>query len=194
MIILHNRVKLSEWCFIQRQSKRQVVFTNGCYDLFHAGHATFLASLRDSCPPENHRLIVALNDDDSIRRLKGSGRPLNSLEDRARVMGAVRHVDCVTSFAENTPLEIIKFLKPDVLAKGGDYQGVPIVGEKEVLEWGGYVLKLDLYEGVSTTTLCKKVLKSEPVEGVDTFQPATHEHGSGGLTADEVDGVRLGDP
>jgi D-beta-D-heptose 7-phosphate kinase / D-beta-D-heptose 1-phosphate adenosyltransferase len=127
----------------------QVGFTNGCFDIVHAGHVALLAAARAQCD----RLIVALNSDPGVRRLKGPKRPVNPLADRSAVIGAVEAVDAVISFDEDTPIELIRRLKPDVLVKGGDYTIEGVVGAPEVQASGGRVVLVDLIEGHSTTRL-----------------------------------------
>jgi D-beta-D-heptose 7-phosphate kinase / D-beta-D-heptose 1-phosphate adenosyltransferase len=135
----------------------KVGFTNGCFDIVHAGHVALLAAARAHCD----RLVVALNDDSGVRRLKGPKRPVNGLEDRAAVIAAVEAVDAVISFADDTPLELIRRLAPDVLVKGRDYTVDTVVGAKEVQEAGGRVVLVDLVEGHSTTSLIDAI-RSEP--------------------------------
>lgn len=127
----------------------RVGFTNGCFDIVHAGHVALLAAARAQCD----RLIVALNGDPGVRRLKGPERPVNRLADRASVIAAVEAVDAVISFDEDTPLELIRRLEPDLLVKGGDYTIETVVGAAEVEAAGGRVVLVDLVEGRSTTTL-----------------------------------------
>jgi len=127
----------------------RVGFTNGCFDIVHAGHVALLAAARAQCD----RLVVALNDDAGVRRLKGPQRPVNPLADRAAVIAAVEAVDAVISFAEETPIELIRRLKPDVLVKGGDYTVDTVVGADAVQAAGGRVVLVDLVEGRSTTRL-----------------------------------------
>ncbi|NHN87718.1 bifunctional D-glycero-beta-D-manno-heptose-7-phosphate kinase/D-glycero-beta-D-manno-heptose 1-phosphate adenylyltransferase HldE [Acetobacter conturbans] len=124
-----------------------VGFTNGCFDILHPGHISLLAAARAECD----RLIVALNDDASIRRLKGETRPVNMLESRAAVMAAVRYVDAVVAFTEDTPLETILALMPDVLVKGSDYRPEDVIGGREVTASGGRLFLADLQAGHSTT-------------------------------------------
>jgi D-beta-D-heptose 7-phosphate kinase/D-beta-D-heptose 1-phosphate adenosyltransferase len=124
-----------------------VGFTNGCFDILHPGHVALLAAARAQCD----RLIVALNSDASTRRLKGPDRPLNALPDRAAVIAALESVDAVTSFEEDTPLDLIVRLRPDVLIKGADYTFETTVGAAEVTASGGRVALIDLIEGHSTT-------------------------------------------
>jgi len=131
----------------------KVGFTNGCFDIVHAGHVTLLAAARAQCD----RLIVALNSDPGVRRLKGPKRPVNALADRSAVIAAVEAVDAVISFDEETPIELIRRLKPDVLVKGGDYTIDGVVGAAEVEETGGRVVLVDLVEGRSTTRLIEAI-------------------------------------
>jgi D-beta-D-heptose 7-phosphate kinase/D-beta-D-heptose 1-phosphate adenosyltransferase len=125
----------------------KVGFTNGVFDIVHAGHVALLAAARTECD----RLIVALNTDASTRRLKGPTRPVNRLPDRSAVIAALEAVDGVVSFDADTPLELIERLLPDVLIKGGDYTVETIVGAPEVAAAGGRVVVVDLIEGRSTT-------------------------------------------
>ena len=127
----------------------RVGFTNGCFDIVHAGHVALLAAARAECD----RLVVALNGDPGVRRLKGPQRPVNTLADRAAVIAAVEAVDAVVSFDEETPIELIRHLKPDVLVKGADYTIAEVVGAPEVRAAGGRVVLVDLVEGRSTTRL-----------------------------------------
>ncbi|NHO53051.1 D-glycero-beta-D-manno-heptose-7-phosphate kinase [Acetobacter estunensis] len=131
----------------------KVGFTNGCFDILHPGHVSLLAAARAECD----RLIVALNDDDSIRRLKGPTRPVNTLASRATVMTAIRHVDALVSFAEDTPLETIRALLPDVLIKGADYAPEDVVGATDVIAAGGRLFLADLQDGHSTTATIGRI-------------------------------------
>ena len=136
-----------------------VGFTNGCFDIVHPGHVSLLAQARAACD----RLVVGLNGDDSVRRLKGAGRPVNMLDARARVVAAFRHVDCVTSFDEDTPLNLIRTLRPDVLVKGADYREDQVVGAAEVVANGGRVVLASLVPGQSTTGIVRRLGMREPV-------------------------------
>jgi D-beta-D-heptose 7-phosphate kinase / D-beta-D-heptose 1-phosphate adenosyltransferase len=124
-----------------------VGFTNGCFDIVHPGHVGMLAAARAECG----RLIVALNGDASVRRLKGPARPINALADRCAVIAALGSVDAVVSFDDDTPLELIRRLKPDVLMKGADYTVETVVGAEDVIAAGGRVALIDLLEGHSTS-------------------------------------------
>jgi D-beta-D-heptose 7-phosphate kinase/D-beta-D-heptose 1-phosphate adenosyltransferase len=127
----------------------KVGFANGCFDVLHAGHVRMLRAARQHCD----RLVVALNEDASVTRLKGAGRPVNPLADRAAVIAALASVDAVVSFAEDTPLDCIKALRPDRLFKGQDYTLDRVVGAPEVAAWGGETVLLELLPGRSTTAI-----------------------------------------
>jgi D-beta-D-heptose 7-phosphate kinase/D-beta-D-heptose 1-phosphate adenosyltransferase len=130
-----------------------VVFTNGCFDLLHPGHISLLYQARAL----GDRLIVGLNTDASVQRLKGPQRPILTEHDRAAILGALECVDLVIHFDEDTPLELIELLKPDVLVKGSDYRPEEVVGKAEVEAYGGCVKLVDLVEGYSTTGLSRKM-------------------------------------
>lgn len=132
-----------------RADSRRVVFTNGVFDILHAGHVTYLEEARAL----GDILVVGLNSDDSVRRLKGPSRPINTQEDRARVLSALRCVDHVIVFDDDTPLAVIVALLPDVLVKGGDYARDTVVGADVVEQHGGNVVIIPLLEGRSTTSI-----------------------------------------
>ena len=136
-----------------KEEGKRVVFTNGCFDLLHPGHVSYLMEAR-SC---GDRLIIGLNSDKSVRKLKGEQRPLNSLQVRALMLASLQMVDLVVPFGQATPLELILALKPDVLVKGGDYEIHEIVGADEVQQWGGEVKRLSFVKGYSTTSLIHKI-------------------------------------
>lgn len=131
----------------------RVVFTNGVFDLLHPGHVTYLEEARAL----GDRLAVGLNADASVRRLKGATRPIQTSVDRAMVLAGLKAVDLVVEFAEDTPLELIDHLRPDVLVKGGDYTVESIVGAAEVVAWGGEVRVLSFVPGKSTTALVSRM-------------------------------------
>lgn len=131
----------------------RVVFTNGVFDLIHPGHVDVLTAAR----AEGDAMVVGLNSDDSVRRLKGPGRPVRSEAERAYVLAALEMVDCVVLFAEDTPLELVLALEPDVIVKGGDYTHDTIVGAREVTSWGGRVVVVPLTPGQSTTSIIEKL-------------------------------------
>lgn len=132
-----------------RRRGEKLVFTNGCFDLLHVGHTRSLEEARSL----GDRLIVALNRDASVRRLKGPTRPLVPEMRRAEVLASLACVDAVVLFGERTPLRLIRALQPDVLAKGGDWKLEEIVGREEVEGWGGRVARLRVVRGASTSAL-----------------------------------------
>jgi len=127
------------------------VFTNGVFDLLHPGHVDVLLGARRT----GDALIVAVNSDDSVRRLKGPSRPIRGEAERAYVLAAFEMVDCVVLFDQDTPLELIERLRPDVLVKGGDYTEDTIVGASQVRSWGGTVVLVPLTPGQSTTNIIR---------------------------------------
>ena len=138
-----------------RMLSKTVAFTNGCFDILHRGH---IFSLTQAAKEADY-LVVGLNSDSSTKRLKGEGRPVNNEEARAIVLAALLMVDAVVIFEEDTPLELIKALNPDVLVKGGDYTLEQVVGAKEVMATGGRVIINPIVEGYSTTGLIEKIHK-----------------------------------
>ena len=146
--------KVRDWSTAERWRASQsgrVVFTNGVFDLLHPGHVDVLLGARR----EGDALIVAVNSDDSVRRLKGPSRPVRSEAERAYVLAAFEMVDCVVLFEQDTPLELIERLRPDVLVKGGDYHEETIVGASQVRAWGGSVVVVPLTPGQSTTNIIR---------------------------------------
>ncbi|MDD3581132.1 MAG: D-glycero-beta-D-manno-heptose 1-phosphate adenylyltransferase [Desulfobacca sp.] len=142
-----------------QQHGQRVVFTNGCFDLLHAGHVRYLEAARSL----GDLLVVGLNTDSSVRRLaKGPGRPLTSEADRAEILAALACVDGVVLFNQDTPLALINTLKPDLLVKGGDYNLEQIVGRPEVESWGGQVRIIPLIPGRSTTQLIARIQRTTP--------------------------------
>jgi len=135
-----------------RERGARIAFTNGCFDLLHFGH---LAILREAAR-RGDLLVVGINGDDSIRRLKGAGRPVNRLAERARLLAGLRGVDLVVPFDEDTPLALIELLRPDVLVKGDEYEEARIVGAAEVRSWGGEVVRFPMLDGYSTTNLLER--------------------------------------
>ncbi len=139
---------------LKREGKK-VVFTNGCFDILHAGHTRYLREARKL----GDALILALNSDSSVRSIKGPMRPIVPEAERAEVVAALDSVDYVTVFDELTPLELIEFLRPDVIVKGGDWAEKDIVGAEAVRKWGGRVAIMPEIEGASTTNIIDKVLQ-----------------------------------
>ena len=147
------REDLQRRCNIWRAAGQRIVFTNGCFDILHTGHIDYLAHAASL----GSRLVVGVNSSASVSRLKGPERPLNSEADRALALAALLVVDAVCVFEEDTPLELIQLLQPDVLAKGGDYTPATIVGAGFVQEQGGEVAVIPFVEGYSTTNLIAKI-------------------------------------
>jgi len=139
-----------------RRKGEKVVFTNGVFDLLHVGHLDYLTKSKKMAD----LLIVGLNTDSSSRLLKGEGRPLNSETDRAELLTGLKCVDLVVIFPEETPLELIKILKPDFLVKGSDYSTDEIVGSEFVESYGGKVLSIELKAGYSTSDLIERISSS----------------------------------
>jgi len=136
-----------------RKNGKKVVFTNGCFDILHAGHVHYLEQAKEL----GDELVVGLNSDSSVKTLKGPSRPINNLEQRAKVLSSLKCVDRIVSFADETPIKLIKEIKPDVLVKGGDYKAKDVVGHKEIKSWGGEVKIIPLVPGLSTTNIIKKL-------------------------------------
>ena len=135
--------------------KKKIVFTNGCFDLLHVGHIRYLSNAKKL----GDFLIVGLNSDESVKILKGQNRPINQFEDRAMLLLALRSVDLVIMFEEQTPENLINKIVPDVLVKGGDYDIEDIAGYHTVIKNGGKVKTLDFYKGYSSTNYIKKINK-----------------------------------
>lgn len=145
---LQSRVE--QW----RARGERIVFTNGCFDLLHAGHVTYLEAARRA----GDRLVLGLNTDRSVKALKGPTRPVIHEADRARVLAALEAVDAVILFDEDTPLELIQTIRPDVIAKGSDYTEAQVVGAAEVKSWGGKVALIPIVPGRSTTGILEKLV------------------------------------
>lgn len=131
----------------------RIVFTNGCFDILHPGHVDYLERARGL----GELLVVGLNSDDSIRRIKGGGRPVNPVRDRARVLAGLACVNFILIFEEDTPYELIKIVRPHILVKGGDWTVDTIVGRNIVEELGGQVFSLELNPGYSTTNIISRI-------------------------------------
>lgn len=141
--------KVAKW----KSSGEKTVFSNGCFDIIHAGHVDYLEKARQ----KGEHLIVGLNTDHSVSRIKGNGRPIVDEVSRSRVLAALEFVDAVVLFDEDTPYELIKALMPDILVKGKDYEISNIVGAEFVLKNGGKVETIELTEGLSTTIVVNKI-------------------------------------
>jgi D-beta-D-heptose 7-phosphate kinase/D-beta-D-heptose 1-phosphate adenosyltransferase len=146
--------RLTEELKAARKKGKKVVFTNGCFDIIHAGHVRYLKKAR-SC---GDILIVGLNSDSSVKAIKGESRPIVPQNERAEVLSALSSVDRVVIFNDPTPIKLIKAIKPDVLAKGADWAARDIVGGDIVRENGGRIARITLVKGRSTTNIIKKIL------------------------------------
>jgi rfaE bifunctional protein nucleotidyltransferase chain/domain len=141
--------KLAYWRF----KGYRIVFTNGCFDILHAGHIDYMSKARDL----GDLLIIGLNSDNSVARIKGKNRPINNQWDRAILLASLNFVDAVIFFNEDTPYELIRIVQPDVLVKGGDYLAEDIVGYDIIKAKGGEVVTIDFLEGYSTSSLIEKL-------------------------------------
>ena len=137
---------------LKSQDKR-IVFTNGCFDILHAGHVEYLSKAKEM----GDVLIIGLNSDGSVKRLKGEARPINREKDRARVLSALAFVDYVIIFNEDTPELLVRKLKPDIMVKGGDWKGRQVAGADFVRSCGGRLALVPFVKGYSTTSLVKKI-------------------------------------
>ena len=144
---------LEEWAEAQRVDGRSIVLTNGVYDLLHDGHVLSIVEAARHADV----LLVAVNGDAGVRDLKGPGRPILDEQVRSTLVRGLRVVDAVTIFAESSVLPTVLTVRPDVVAKGGQYSEAEIVGSKEVTSWGGRVVRLPMVEGVSTTELLARI-------------------------------------
>jgi rfaE bifunctional protein nucleotidyltransferase chain/domain len=139
--------------FLENNKGKKIVFTNGCFDILHKGHVTYLNEAKKL----GDLLLVGLNSDASVKRLKGPERPINNELDRQFVLSQLKAVDFVEIFDQDTPLELILKVKPNILVKGGDWKIEQIVGAKEVLNSGGDVFSLNFVDGYSTTSIIHKI-------------------------------------
>ncbi len=165
MLETHLKNKILTWEAISerrqqwKQEGKKVVFTNGCFDILHYGHLHYLAQAKDL----GDILIVGANSQESITRLKGPNRPIQDELTRYHLLASLMFVDVVTVFAEDTPLELIKVIQPDILVKGGDWKAEQIVGSDIVLAGGGEVRSLPFVEGYSTTNIEQKIQSHRPL-------------------------------
>ena len=139
--------------FLKQNEGKRIVFTNGCFDILHRGHVTYLAEARKL----GDLLVVGVNSDASVKRLKGPARPINNENDRSYVLSQLKSVDFTEIFTEDTPLNLILKVRPKILVKGGDWKIDQIVGAKEVLANGGDVFSLNFVDGYSTTSIIHKI-------------------------------------
>ncbi|HOY11742.1 MAG TPA: D-glycero-beta-D-manno-heptose 1-phosphate adenylyltransferase [Saprospiraceae bacterium] len=154
--IIFNYLELKERLQEKADLGQKIVFTNGCFDLLHPGHTAYLEEAKSL----GDILVVAINSDESVKRLKGNSRPILPQNDRALILAALESTDFITVFSEDTPYELIGILLPDVLVKGGDWQPHEIIGSDLVLAKGGNVQSLSFIEGNSTTNIEQKIILS----------------------------------
>ena len=151
--MLISRETISKIALELKLNSKKIVFTNGCFDVIHSGHIHYLTQAKKL----GDILVIGLNTDDSVTRLKGKDRPINNQFDRATVLSALKPVDFVVYFDEDTPLELIKIINPDVLVKGADYKIEEIVGAEFVQQNGGQVITINFVEGKSSTSIINKL-------------------------------------
>jgi len=149
--------KLSEKIDSLRKDKKSIVFTNGCFDILHKGHITYLSEAADL----GDVLVIGLNTDDSVQSIKGPGRPVQDQETRAMALASLFFVNFVVLFKEDTPFDLIRTIQPDTLVKGGDYDPTEIVGYDHVTRSGGKVMTIPLVKGYSTTSLIERLSESD---------------------------------
>ena len=154
-MIFEEKEDIKFWLGYWRFFQKKIVFTNGCFDILHRGHIDYLAKASDL----GDILIIGLNTDGSVSRIKGNGRPIQDQQSRAMILSALHFVDAVVLFNEDTPYELIKFIKPDFLVKGSDYKPTDIVGYDVVKENNGSIVTIDFLDGFSTSSIidrCKE--------------------------------------
>jgi rfaE bifunctional protein nucleotidyltransferase chain/domain len=155
--IIHSKIlsgnELDRWLAISRFRNRKIVFTNGCFDVLHRGHVDYLARASEL----GDQLIVGLNTDHSVRRLKGPGRPYLDEGTRSLILASLSYVSVVVLFDEDTPYELIRHIRPDILVKGGEYKIEDIVGHDLVIARGGKVLTVEMTPGYSSTGVISKL-------------------------------------
>ena len=144
-------LKVSQW----KKNKMKVSFTNGCFDILHLGHLEILTKSKEF----GDRLIVAVNSDESVRKLKGDKRPVNDFQTRSHILASFSFVDYVVEFSDDTPKKLIQIIKPDFLIKGGDYKKKDIVGNDIVSSYGGETIIIPLIDGLSSTNTINKINK-----------------------------------
>jgi rfaE bifunctional protein nucleotidyltransferase chain/domain len=148
-----DRKILQEKLDILRKEGKIIAFTNGCFDILHVGHVRYLRAAKKTADV----LVLALNSDSSVQSIKGEKRPLVPEEERAEIMASLEYIDFVTIFPELTPLELINYLKPDIIIKGGDWPEDKVVGRDDVKKWGGRVILIPEVAGKSTTNIVEKI-------------------------------------
>lgn len=153
---IKSRTALKKIILRLKKAGKKIAFTNGCFDILHYGHVKYLEEAKQKADV----LVVAVNSDSSVRRIKGKLRPVVNEFDRAKTIAGLASVDFVTVFEESTPYELIKLLKPDVLVKGSDWKNQDIVGQDIVKASGGKVIRIKLVKGRSTSEIIKKIAKT----------------------------------
>ncbi len=152
--ILDRKILQEKLDLLHKEGKK-IAFTNGCFDILHVGHVRYLREAKKTADI----LVLALNSDTSVRSIKGEKRPLIPEEERAEILASLEFIDFITIFPELTPLELINYLKPDIIIKGGDWTEDKIVGRDDVKKWGGRVIIIPEVEGKSTTNIVEKIKK-----------------------------------
>jgi len=150
-----NDVHLNQQIAIWRFLSKKIVFTNGCFDILHLGHIDYLSKAKDL----GDILLIGLNTDDSVKRLKGDNRPIKNQQEREILLASLQFVDGVILFDEDTPYKLIQKIKPDILVKGSDYKKEEIVGADIIQNTGGEIITIDFLEGYSTTAILDKIRK-----------------------------------
>lgn len=150
-----NDVHLNQQIAIWRFLSKKIVFTNGCFDILHLGHIDYLSKAKDL----GDILLIGLNTDDSVKRLKGDNRPIKNQQERAILLASLQFVDGIILFDEDTPYKLIQKIKPDILVKGSDYRKEEIVGADIIQNTGGEIITIDFLEGYSTTAILDKIRK-----------------------------------
>ncbi|MBL7196877.1 MAG: D-glycero-beta-D-manno-heptose 1-phosphate adenylyltransferase [Candidatus Omnitrophica bacterium] len=149
--------RLVEIVTFLKKRKKRVVFTNGCFDILHVGHISYLNRAKQL----GDILIVAVNSDSSVKSIKGKNKPINKLKDRMKIISGLESINYVCSFSQSTPLNLIKKFSPDILVKGGDWKDKEIVGADFVKSYGGKVVTIPFKKGYSTTRLIKKIISAQ---------------------------------
>ena len=152
---IYSREKLKEELDQPQKEGKKTIFTNGCFDILHVGHVRYLKEAKKI----GDILIVAINSDSSVRAIKGKKRPLIPEDERAEMVASLESVDYVTIFHESTPLELIEYLQPHIIVKGGDWTEEEVVGRESVKKWGGTVVIVPEIRGTSTTNVIEKIIK-----------------------------------
>jgi len=154
-----SKDQASELIKTWKDKGESIIFTNGCFDILHLGHVDYLQKAKNI----GGKLIIGVNSDNSVRRIKGTSRPIVDENSRMRILASLEFVDCVVKFDQDTPLELISFLNPDILVKGNDYSIDNIVGADIVMENGGRVDTIALVKGQSTSGIIDKILESKKI-------------------------------